>query len=143
MPFHDFNLTKREGYAAFASALDSECPGSADCFAFRGWVCGQQCGFRFHCGGGDWVVERDAWTVSEDHYAAAGDSDVWVVFSGDQRGDSDVFEQAGAGICGDDVRGGVSWSAGAGCAASVVWVFRESGEDAVLAGCPTVRCGCM
>ena len=30
---------------------------------------------------------------------------------------------------------GVPWSAGAGRAAFVVWVFRESGEDTVLAGC--------
>jgi hypothetical protein len=43
-----------------------------------------------------------------------------------------VLEQVCAGVCRDYVQGCVSWSAGAGFAAFVVWVSWEDGDQTIL-----------
>jgi len=72
--FRDFNLTKREGYAAFASALDLECLALLVVSHFlQGFEVSSR--VRFQLRSCDWFVECDGGAVSEDHYAAAGDSE--------------------------------------------------------------------
>src|SRR6201999_4384526 len=66
-------------------------------------------------------------------------SDVWIIFSGDQCVDSDVLEQVCAGVFGYDLEGGVFRGAGAGGVASAVWVFWESGKEVVLPDGPPAR----
>jgi len=82
------------------------------------------CRVAFICGRGDWLLNATVGLFLK-VITLAGDSDVWVVFSGDQRGDSDVLSKLVPGFA---VRrsGGVSWSAGAGGAASVVRVFGKA-----------------
>src|ERR1700733_4740915 len=112
---------------SFAAALDSEWSCSVACFVLCAWIsCNQLCLGADRCCG-DWVVQCDAGVVFEDHYVAAGDSDVWTVFSGNQCGDSLVLEQVCAGVCCGHLQGGFSWSAGAGGAAFAVRVLWKCG----------------
>ena len=138
-----FSILRGTDYASFVASLDFECSCAAGSGALCGRVQCQQLCFGVGCGGGDWVVQRDAGIAVEDHYAAAGDFDVRAVFPGDKCGDSDVLEQVCAGVFGDDVEGGVFRGTGAGCASSAVWFSGWTEEEACVARSRLVEEACL